>query len=207
MPPKTKKKPVSKTSDVPECLQKSEPMQEESTTIAETEPEPAQQVPQQDGVEEKKSTKATKSKQKKKASLSTIIKKKRAPSSYVLFAIDYRNVNKESHKNMSLGDVSKLCGEAWKSLPESEKDAWKSKSEEKRQEMQESAPPSPMQEIKKKRPPTSYVLFSMEERQKIVQEFPNLKLGDISKKCGEAWKALSDESKNEWKAKAALGAA
>ena len=74
--------------------------------------------------------------------------------------------------------------------------------DEKRNEILKSIPECPVEESKPKRPKTSYVLFSMEERQKISKEFPELKLGDISKKCGEAWKNLSEEEKNIWKEKA-----
>lgn len=133
------------------------------------------------------------------------VKKPRAPSSYVLFAIDYRSTRKEEHKNKSLGETSKLCGEAWKSLSDDEKAIWKSKSDALRAEIEKAQPV--VEEKKPKRSPTSYVLFSMEERQKILKEFPDLKLGDISKKCGEAWKALSDEKRNEWKEKAAQNVA
>ena len=130
-------------------------------------------------------------------------KKPRAPSSYVLFAIEYRNSHKEENKEKTLGEVSKLCGEAWKKLSDDEKGHWKSKSDALRVELEKSIPPVSEEEKKPKRSPTSYVLFSMEERQKILKEYPNLKLGEVSKKCGEAWKALTDEKRNEWKEKAA----
>lgn len=103
---------------------------------------------------------------------------------------------------MSLGDVSKLCGEAWKKLSETERAEWKAKSQEKQQEIKKNLPHVEEQEKKPKRPTTSYIVFSIEERKKISKEFPTLRLGEISKRCGEAWKALSDEEKNTWKVKA-----
>ena len=45
-------------------------------------------------------------------------------------------------------------------------------------------------------------MFSMEHRLKVIAENPGLSLGEVSKKCGEAWKTLSDDEKASWKNKA-----
>ena len=126
----------------------------------------------------------------------------RAPSSYVLFSMEFRSTNKDKYSELSLGDVSKKCGEAWQTLSEEEKNVWKEKSNAKRKELLDSIPVSEVEPKKAKRQPSSYVLFALQERKKILSEFPSLKLGEVSKKCGEAWQALSDEDKNAWKAKA-----
>jgi hypothetical protein len=55
---------------------------------------------------------------------------------------------------------------------------------------------------KSSRTPSSYVLFSMEERKTIVANNPNLNLGEVSKRCGVAWKALSVEDRGPWQKKA-----
>ena len=55
---------------------------------------------------------------------------------------------------------------------------------------------------KSTRTPSSYVIFSMEERKTIVANNPDLNLGEVSKRCGAAWKALSDEQKSIWVGKA-----
>ena len=134
-------------------------------------------------------------------------KKPRAPSSYVLFAKEFRLNHKDDTADKSLGEVSKLCGEAWKEISSEEKNRWKAQSEERRIELEKSWQPQNQEDIeaekKKKRKPTSYILFCKEERQKILCEFPGLSMGDISKKCGEAWKLLSEETRDEWKCKAA----
>jgi hypothetical protein len=56
---------------------------------------------------------------------------------------------------------------------------------------------------KAKRPPSAYLLFSMEKRPELQAANPNLKLPDISKKLGAQWKALSDSEKKPYEDKAA----
>ena len=143
-------------------------------------------------------TKQTSGKKQKRAS--------KGPSSYVLFASDFRKTHKEEQKDLSLGEVSKLCGEAWRALPEESKLIWKGKSDEKRKEIEATMPVVEKIAPKPKRPLTSYILFSAEERVRIAKEFPHLKFGEVSKKCGEAWKALSDDQKQIWKSTATTGA-
>eukprot|EP00010_Vexillifera_abyssalis_P002858 CAMPEP_0201552090 /NCGR_PEP_ID=MMETSP0173_2-20130828/13675_1 /ASSEMBLY_ACC=CAM_ASM_000268 /TAXON_ID=218659 /ORGANISM="Vexillifera sp., Strain DIVA3 564/2" /LENGTH=213 /DNA_ID=CAMNT_0047962509 /DNA_START=26 /DNA_END=667 /DNA_ORIENTATION=- len=46
-----------------------------------------------------------------------------------------------------------------------------------------------------KKPKTAYMIFAMEARPKIKEEFPDKKFGEISKICGERWKLLSDGDK------------
>jgi len=125
----------------------------------------------------------------------------RAPSSYVLFSMEYRKEVSSQFPELSLGEVSKKCGEAWSALSSEVQAEWKAKSDalkaEKNAHLTETEVP------KKKRKPSSYLCFSMEHRKKVIEEEPNLSLGDVSKKCGAAWKNLSDEEKETWKKKAA----
>ena len=52
------------------------------------------------------------------------------------------------------------------------------------------------------RTPSSYVLFSLEHRKIVIDQSPDLSLGEVSKMCGVAWKKLSDEEKTPWQGKA-----
>ena len=56
--------------------------------------------------------------------------------------------------------------------------------------------------IRKTRTPSNYVLFSMEHRKQVTEQDSSLTLGEVSKRCGDAWKQLDDESKAVWTAKA-----
>ena len=55
---------------------------------------------------------------------------------------------------------------------------------------------------KPKKKTTSYFLFMKEKRPAVLEEYPNLKVTEISKKIGEMWKGLTDAEKEEWKVKA-----
>ena len=123
----------------------------------------------------------------------------RAPSSYVLFSMEYRKEVKEANIEMGFRDVSKKCGEKWSSLSNDEKAYWKDKSDTLKQERN---PVVVDTEPKKKRKPSSYLRFYMDHRKLVVQTEPSLKLGEISKRCGEAWKQLSNDEKEAWKIKA-----
>ena len=48
---------------------------------------------------------------------------------------------------------------------------------------------------KSKKGPTAYILYSTEIRPKIMEENPEMKFGEISKKIGQLWKELSAEEK------------
>jgi len=46
---------------------------------------------------------------------------------------------------------------------------------------------------------TGFMLFSKENREKVKAENPDITFGQIGKKLGEMWRALSDEEKAEYK--------
>jgi hypothetical protein len=52
---------------------------------------------------------------------------------------------------------------------------------------------------------TGYFLFMSLHRAKTQEEWPSLKIGELAKKLGEAWGALSDEEKQSYKDRAAAG--
>lgn len=127
----------------------------------------------------------------------------RTPSSYVLFSIDHRKVVVESNPDLSLGEVSKLCGSKWKTLSEEERIPWVTKAEDlklkRRADIEAENTANPP---KKKRTPSSYLLFAMEHRKIILEKTPDMGIGQVSKQCGAAWKILADDKKQDWKNKA-----
>ena len=54
---------------------------------------------------------------------------------------------------------------------------------------------------KRKRAANPFMLYSKENRQSVRDQYPDMKMTDISKKLGESWRALSDEDKNMYRAK------
>ena len=197
--PKTSKnanKRVTKTA-----VDVSEPMETETVAPA-PEPAPAPEVTSPPETSE------TKVVQVKKPRKGKIEKKRktgnRTPSSYVLFSMEYRKTVSAENPDLSLGEVSKKCGEAWGQLSADEKSTWKAKADdckEKKAAMQKAEVGDEPE--KKKRKPSSYLCFSMEYRKKVIAENANLSLGEVSKQCGAAWKELSEDEKAVWKDKAA----
>lgn len=131
-------------------------------------------------------------------------KSSRTPSSYVLFSMEERKGIVAKNPDLTLGEVSKQCGVAWKALTAENREPWQNKANElKQKRLAEIAEEDKMNPPKKKRAPSSYLLFAMEHRKVVLQEDPSLVIGDVSKKCGQVWKNMTDADKQVWKDKAA----
>jgi hypothetical protein len=130
-------------------------------------------------------------------------KSSRTPSSYVLFSMEERKTIVSKNPDLNLGEVSKLCGVAWKALSAEDRVPWQKKADElKKTRLAEIAEEVMNNPPKKKRAPSSYLLFAMEHRKVVLQEDPSLMIGAVSKKCGEVWKSMTDADKQKWKDKA-----
>ena len=127
----------------------------------------------------------------------------RTPSSYVLFSMEHRKVVIEKNPDLTLGEVSKLCGSAWKDLNETERKPWMEKAEDlKNRRKSEIAEEVAKDPPKKKRTPSSYLLFAMEHRKIVLDANPGMNIGSVSKLCGAAWAGLDETAKETWKEKA-----
>jgi len=127
----------------------------------------------------------------------------RTPSSYVLFSMEERKSIVANNPDLNLGEVSKRCGVAWKALSVEQRTPWQNKAGElKQNRLQEIAEEEKINPPKKKRAPSSYLLFAMEHRKVVLQETPTMGIGDVSKRCGEMWKSMNDTDKQVWKDKA-----
>lgn len=193
--------PRGKKNVTSEKVVPTEPMKTDEPVVAEppvvTPPEVTTVVPDKVVNVKKSSTKRSK----KETEIVKPIKKKRAPSSYVLFTMKHRNVVIAENPDLKLGEVSKKCGEAWSQLSDEEKAKWKAESDIVKKKLEENQAPEEPTKVVKKRGPSAYLLFAMAQRDSIIKEEPNLKLGDVSKKCGLLWRNLSEEEKNVWKQK------
>lgn len=128
----------------------------------------------------------------------------RTPSSYVLFSMEERKKIVALNNKYSLGEISKLCGAAWKALSQEEKTPWQTQADSlKQKRLDELAEEEKINPKKPKRPPSSYLLFAMEERKKVLQNNPKLGIADVSKMCGAAWKTLTEEERQVWKDRSA----
>lgn len=55
---------------------------------------------------------------------------------------------------------------------------------------------------KKKRGPTSFIIFSTEKRPEVLKKNPNLKVPEVAKVLGALWKELSDAEKAKYRVRA-----
>ncbi len=178
----SKKRTKKPTADDTSTEVSTAPSVGESTTVTET------------SVAAQNTTRRTK----KKAKTGT-----RTPSSYVLFSMNERKTIMANSPDMTLGEVSKMCGVEWKKLSDVDRKPWVDKAIELKaakanelKELHKNDPP------RKKRTPSSYLLFAMEHRKMVVVDNPGMSIGDVSKICGSKWKTLSDAEKQQWKDKA-----
>ncbi|KAF2016145.1 hypothetical protein BU24DRAFT_422491 [Aaosphaeria arxii CBS 175.79] len=54
-----------------------------------------------------------------------------------------------------------------------------------------------------KRGLSAYMFFANEQREKVREENPGIKFGEVGKMLGERWKALSEKQRTPYEAKAA----
>ena len=52
---------------------------------------------------------------------------------------------------------------------------------------------------KKKRPLSGFMKFSQQHRAQVKEENPDISFGEVGRKLGEMWRALSDEEKEAFK--------
>ena len=132
-------------------------------------------------------------------------KAKRAKSAYTFFCAEY--AVQQADSSVPFGEMSKRCSQAWKALEDKSK--YEQMAEQARLEAAAAAPPpeaaaeSAPKAKKEKRAPSGYILFCKEKRPLYAGADPNLKFGELSKRCSEAWKALTDEERASYKPVAA----
>lgn len=124
-------------------------------------------------------------------------KPKRGLSAYIIFGKDERLKIKEEGKITKPTEVTKELGRRWKALSEEEQLVWK--------ELAVSVAPSKHAEppVKKKRPPSAYILFGKEERKTIKAEGEVTDPKEVTRELGRRWQVLSEEEQQVWKDAAA----
>jgi len=154
---------------------------------------------------------------------------KRPKSSYLFFCEDKRVLVKEAEPELKATEVTSKLGQLWKALSEKQKQKYVKKAEQAKEdyneEMKSYVRPSD-EELAKleaskpkrkgskgsngkgkskesgapKRPMTAFLLFSMEKREEVKADNPELKGTDISKELGRMWKDdfADTESRAKW---------
>jgi hypothetical protein len=152
---------------------------------------------------------------------------KRPKSSYLFFCEDKRDLVKEAEPDLKATEVTSKLGQLWKALSDKQKQKYVKKAEQAKEhyndEMKSYVRPSDeelakLEESKPKRkgskgskgkrkesgapkrPMTAFLLFSMEKREEVKADNPELKGTDISKELGRMWKDdfADKESRAKW---------
>ena len=126
--------------------------------------------------------------------------RKRAPSAYAFFLkMAQEQIKEATGDSTTFSDRQKKASEIWKNMDESEKAKYVEMSKEAKlnfkKEKVDKGPKKP------KRPLSAYLCYAQEKRIEIKKENPELKMTEITKLLGTAWKA--EEDKTKWKAMAA----
>ena len=141
---------------------------------------------------------------------------KRAQSAYLYFSTTNRDRIKEANPDADFGEINKMLGAEWKRMDSDDKAKYEAMAKQDKAryatEMKSYSPvkgASTAASKKKAKDPnapkralTSFMFFSSEMRPKIKEEDPDLSFGDIGKKLGELFRALSPEEKEKYDAMA-----
>jgi len=131
---------------------------------------------------------------------------KRPLSAYLCFTSSCREQIKADNVNIPVTDIMKKQGEAWKLLSEAERQKYEVQAALLKAEYDAKMVEIKKNEIKEdlgpKRPPSSYLCFTIATRDQIKAANPDIVVTDIMKKQGEMWKTLENKSFYEEQAKA-----
>jgi hypothetical protein len=148
---------------------------------------------------------------------------KRAMTAYMLFSQEKRAQIKSKNPDVSFGQVGKLLGEAWATVPEAEKKKfnelaakdkirYQKEMASYKEEHPESSDEDEIARKKKKKkkdpdapkkPCSAFFHFSKRIRPKVKEDNPQANFGQLGKIIGEQWIKLGPEERKEFEALAA----
>ncbi|XP_008827462.1 high mobility group protein B4 [Nannospalax galili] len=135
-------------------------------------------------------------------------------SSYIHFMLNYRKKFKKQQPNAFFGfkEFSRMCSEKWRSISKHEKAKYealakldKARYQEemmnyvgKRRKRRKRDPQAP------RRPPSSFLLFSLDHYAQLKRENPNWSVVQVAKATGKMWSLTSDVEKQRYAQTAAI---
>lgn len=130
---------------------------------------------------------------------------------YMMFANEKRS--SVAQPGLKVTEVAKKLGELWRALSDEEKKKYNEAAAEHRKSHPQ-GPRKPRKTKKQKeadaaakkakaerpkRPLSGYMKFANSKRSEVKSTNPAMKFGEIGKRLGELWRALSDSEKGQWK--------
>jgi len=141
------------------------------------------------------------------------------PSAFIAFSNENRDQVKQDKPKASFGDIGRELGKRWHALSDEEKSKYNDKkSNKKSMKRSKEAKDDPSQEEvskfncakdcvaapkkqntrRKRRGVSAFISFSNEKREEVKQENPKASFGEIGKRLGKMWQALSDAEKKNY---------
>jgi len=134
---------------------------------------------------------------------------KRPQGAFFLYLNALRPMFKEDNPDMSHKEITAEISKNWNDLSSEEKEPFESEAAElkkayvvKKAEWDLKNGKTAKDPKAPKRPLSSYMIFSQENREKIMTENPGIKFTEVAKKAGEMWKSITAEEKKPYEEKA-----
>ena len=146
------------------------------------------------------------------------------PSAFIVFSNENRDQVKQDKPNAKFADIGRELGKRWHALSDEEKKKYSkssnnkksikhksSRKQAKEEEEEETssfncakdcvAAPRKQNNTRKQRRrggPSAFIAFSNEKREEVKQANPKATFGELGKRLGKMWQALSDEEKQKY---------
>jgi predicted HNH restriction endonuclease len=137
-------------------------------------------------------------------------------SAYIIFIKKNHSIVSKQNPGLKMTEISSILGKKWKEMSPEEKKQYqdeadlvpkKTKADKKVAKDAKATKATKATKVKKsetdvkkpKKKLNSYIKFAQQQRTKIVSENPGIKITEVSKKLGEAWRSLSEEEKAKYK--------
>ncbi|XP_032746367.1 high mobility group protein B4-like [Rattus rattus] len=135
-------------------------------------------------------------------------------SPYVHFMMDFKNQMKEQQSNTyyDFTEFSRKCSEKWRTISKKEKKKYEAlaKRDKDRYQREMRNYTGPRRERRRRdvdaprKPPSSFLLFSMDHFDQIKEEHPNLTVAKVAKAAGRMWSRSAEVDKIPYEEKAAI---
>lgn len=135
-------------------------------------------------------------------------------SPYVHFMMDFRNQMKEDQPNTcyDFTEFSRQCSAKWRSISKNEKKKYEAlaKRDKDRYQHEMRNYTGPRRERRERdenaprKPPSSFLLFSMDHFDQIKEEHPNWTVAQVAKAAGRMWSRCSEADKIPYEERAEI---
>ncbi|KAJ3069246.1 Transcription factor SOX-1 [Quaeritorhiza haematococci] len=150
---------------------------------------------------------------------------KKPPNPFLLYNREMRKKLQDTNPSLSVGEISKMIGEGWKSLSDEDRAKYQDQAKQLKDEWDEARRLQQLEGLdssnggkgskgkgrknrsikepgQPKHPMSAFLYFLTEVRPKYTAQYPGSPVGPISRMIAEAWRAMSSEEKVKYENKA-----